>query len=119
MQQQLWEEGHKTGFEFTWKPKSMSVRYLFHKMALIVEAGLGALGIEPRRIWHSNLGGFPPVQVMAVSEEDEELEHGISDRAWSEESALDEDGIDSQLDYDLYGNNSGSDWNLNSDCDSN
>lgn len=92
MHRQLYDEGLRSGHHFRWKPKTMSIRCFCHKMGLIVKAGLDALGLKPQRIRHSMLGRFPPVELMAsINEEDEP---SGSEQVESTEIDEDSDGSD-------------------------
>lgn len=115
MQQQLRAEGLKTGFDFKWKPKLQLIRCFCHKMGLIVKGGLDTLGLNPMRIWHSGLGRFPPVGVLAVIEEDNELGEDII--TGSDEPSSDKDDDNSQPNEDFNSNNSSTDSDSDSDSD--
>lgn len=88
MHRQLQDESIDANHQLAWEPTTMTIRCFCHKMGLIVKAGIDALGLKPLFIRHSTLGRFPPVQHMAVINEQEECstpgheddDHNDSDR---------------------------------------
>ncbi|KAH9809552.1 hypothetical protein DFH28DRAFT_1133179 [Melampsora americana] len=71
-------------------------------MGLVVKAGLDALGMKPHWICHSGLGRFPPVAVMAVINEEDNL-HQDKDPAgpYLDSEDNDDDDVDSNHSGDL------------------
>lgn len=65
-------EGNFSDFE--WDSVTMHVRCMAHKVGLIVNAGLDALGIGTKRIRHATIGNFPAFEAMDTIEEEGEDE---------------------------------------------
>lgn len=110
LHRQLEEESLISDHHLRWNPGSMSIRCFCHKMGLIVNAGLDAVGMKPRRVRHSNLGRFPEVQLMAVINEEDEVLNV------SEATNLDQGATISDED-DLESNHSGDSDESNSESD--
>lgn len=68
------EEKTKEGdvCQFDWDSMTMHIRCMSHKIGLIVNGGLDALGIGTKRVRHAGLINFPSFEAMDVIEEEDE-----------------------------------------------
>lgn len=96
--------------DYTWHPKKMHVFCFCHKLALIVSAGLKALGLKtqpPRKLKAALQGPFPSIS-ETIEEEDETvdvdeevIEHDLNELTDDEEPAAEvecEDEVEKELD---------------------
>lgn len=58
--------------QFDWDSMTMHIRCMSHKIGLIVNGGLDALGIGTKRVRHAGLINFPSFEAMDVIEEEDE-----------------------------------------------
>lgn len=68
---------------YRWNPQTMHVFCFCHKLALIVNAGLAALGVKappPRKVKESDRGHFPLIE--SIAEEEEPIEDGLTVVPW-------------------------------------
>lgn len=63
--------------EYTWDPETMHIKCMCHKIGLIVNAGIAALGLPIVQQRHSVLGYFPSPENLPPIPEDEEIDPEI------------------------------------------